>query len=264
MTSSHKGIIRGADVDGVVFCSPQGQIESQQEHEKAEKDNLKALEDFWLAKGKQEGREEAFQEGFNAGRKEGTSRGEQEGLAKGREEGDALGYERGLAEGKEAALVELNETISLLHQASSQLTEARESLLHDSRGEIISFAMAVSGKIIQTELRNPEVHQELIERLLVQAKAIGKKDEIELYLSPQGYELLNGKLDALKVEPSLKERLSLLLDEQLPEGNCRIETNMGLLNFSLERQLDELERKVLEVSEEEEHHEPDPEPESGE
>ena len=63
MTSSHNRIIRGANVKGVVYCSPSGQLENEDHQDKQERQNLKSLEDFWYNKGHQEGEKIGFQKG---------------------------------------------------------------------------------------------------------------------------------------------------------------------------------------------------------
>ncbi len=251
MTSLHKGIIRGAKVDGVVFCSPQGEVETEQKVKQTEQDNLKALEDFWVAKGRKEGRDEAYQEGYEAGQAEGLSRGESDGLARGKEEGDATGYERGLEAGREKVAEEFNESIRLFSRATELLGEERENLVEQSRVELIHFCMAVCRSILQRELSDPQAMEQMIGRLIDEARPLAKKGEVEIFLSKEDKDSVDERLSSLTLDEEVRERLTLVVDTQLFRGDCRVETEMGLLNFSIERQLEEVEKKVLEVQPEE-------------
>ena len=93
--SSNKGIIRGAKVNGIVFCSPTGAMEREESIQNHEKENLKTLEDFWFNKGVNEGKKQGFEEGFKEGTDKGIQIGKEQGKSEGLEEGKNQGLEEG-------------------------------------------------------------------------------------------------------------------------------------------------------------------------
>ena len=251
MTLSHKGVIRGADIDGVVFCDPSGKLESPVEQKRQEEEQLKALELFWLSKGREEGKKEGFDEGFSEGEKEGLRKGEESGTAAGKEEGDSAGYERGLKEGREEVEENLKKPLDIVLSIAKEVGEEREQAIEGLRHELIQFCIAICQNLLRRELSNTEVFTELVEELIDQAKPIAKEGDIEISVSTDSFEALQAVLPTLKLDEEFKQRVSLIADPAVMTGDCRIEAGMGLVNFSIERHLAEFERKILEVSSDE-------------
>ncbi len=247
MKSSPKHVIRGADVEGIIFCNPQKGFKSNGEAQ-VEEDDLKALELFWYNKGKKEGREEGLEEGHKKGLHEGQEKGLEEGYGKGFQEGKEKGIEEGHQESENQVRADFLAGISILDKASQEFEETRDTLFEKAKPEFISLAMEISKKILLQELNNPSVFSKLIEKLLIQAKAITHDQVTNIVLSPQDYEMLEHHFSLINFDKHDITKLSFLSDPSIKQGQSRIETSLGLINFDIDRQLKNIENDLLDIS----------------
>lgn len=248
MTSSRKGIIRGTDIDGVTFCSPSGHIESADHLDRQEKESLKALEEFWYTKGQKEGQDKGFEAGFEEGQSSGLKRGKEEGLRLGRQEGEQAGYDKGLEAGRQESIDQFQHAISLLEQAAEQLRSERKQLFSHLKPELIRFALAVCGKVLRQQLKDPDILAALVEDMLDQATPMLSEMKAHVVLSSESKTILGDRLDSIGVYHDIGG-LRWIVDKQMPANDLRIECDDGMLHFNLERQLEELEQRVLEAEE---------------
>jgi flagellar assembly protein FliH len=243
-------VIRGGKVSGVIFCSPGGELDTQNMVEEQDKQNLQALEDFWRNKGFQEGQTKGFEEGFHNGEEEGLRKGIQEGKA----EGNREGYEAGLAEGKKQGTEEVTDrftdSIQLVTQVSEKLSKEKDELLGKLKPEVLKFSIAVCESVLRCELTNPQVLTRLVEMLLTSAREIIREEVVTIVLSPEDYSMLEERFSDIDHEQFHVERVNFVSDPSVPRGDVRVETPMGLVNSNLQRQLEDLQTKVLEVREE--------------
>jgi flagellar assembly protein FliH len=248
MKSLPKGIIRGADVEGIIFCSSKGGGLKQGDGPQTEDDDLKALELFWYNKGKKEGREEGLDEEYKKGQQEGYEKGLSEGKTQGFEEGIEKGKEEGFEEAESKIRADFLVGISILDKASQDFNETRNTLFDKAKPEFISLAIEISKKVLQQELNNPSSFSKLIETLLMQAKAITHNEVTNVTLSPEDYEMLEGNFELIKFDKNDITKLDFISDPNVKQGQCRIETSMGLVNFDIDRQLKNIEEDLLGIS----------------
>lgn len=249
MTSSPKKIIRGAAVQGVLFCTPTG-ADKEDPVARQESDNLKALEDFWYKKGFEEGQEKGFELGRADGEQEGHRRGLQEGEQRGREEGKQEGYESGLEEGEERVKAEFSDAIARATAAADAVKEYQESLFDEAKAEMVSFALAVCEQVLRTHLSDPDHFKQVVETVIHQAQPVIKDCPVEITFSRDDLARLQGSgLDEVlkKHVGDGPSAIRFIAEEGMRSGDCRLETSLGLVNFDIGRILDDLERKVLEV-----------------
>jgi flagellar assembly protein FliH len=210
----------------------------------SEQAELKTLEDFWYQKGRQEGQEQGFQEGKQQGDSEGYRRGQEEGLAQGLEQGKQDGWASGYEAGVEESRGELKQQLCTLSAVLKDIKERQALLLEESKAEVLSFCLAVCEQLLRKELQDPAVLQTMIESLITQARPIIADASAQIFLNPADLAALDQYL------PDWQESLTqadFLGDDGILNGDCRIETSMGLINFCIKRQLDALEKRVLEV-----------------
>lgn len=248
MKSSRDRVIKGASVDGVVFCSPNGKLENLETLERREQEQLKTLEDFWLSKGLQEGQQAGFDEGYKEGESEGYRKGRREGQKEGFDEGLQKGLEDGREEGRISSEETLKEELALLQSLSKELSEKQAELIEHNRSEIIRFALSVSEVIIRRELKDPDSFADLIEGLIQQAAPVVRESLAHIYLNPEDLQMLQVALDRLSISPEQRDLLSFQSDNSIRRGDCRLEAPMGLLNFDVARQVASIEHRVLEVT----------------
>ncbi len=262
MTSSRKGIIRGEIIDGVTFCSPTGRVETGEVADRREKESLKALEEFWYTKGKKEGQDSGFESGFEEGRSSGYSRGKDDGLRLGKEEGEKLGYDRGLAEGRDESADSVRQAIALLDEAAELFRNERKRLFQNVKPDLIRFALTGCEHILRQKLKEPDVFVKLLDSMIDQALPVFRDSPVTIFLHPNTKQILDERLETVGSKYQIAH-LRWQADTTMTEGNCRIESEEGMLHFHLERQLSELEQKVLEAAETPEANDDSPEDEEG-
>lgn len=257
MTSSPKrGIIRGAEVMGTVVFGPDGYVEvgedkqTKTHHTKdaslaEEHKNLKALEDFWYQKGLKAGEQKGFEEGWKEGDKKGYIRGVEDGKKIGFQEGEELGKEEGLNSGYEKAHRELIASIELVNKMANQLAFEKEEFLEKIKPEMIRLSMAVCENILRRELQIPESLTLLIERLLLQVKPIIIEGTVNVFLSPEDLDMIESYLDDINYDKEDITKLNFSADSQIKRGDLRLETDLGIVNFDVERQVKELQVQIM-------------------
>jgi flagellar biosynthesis/type III secretory pathway protein FliH len=259
MASSHKeetrqgatGIIRGAQVQGVVFCSPGGTLETHDTVARQEKEQLKGLETYWYAKGLKDGRTAGFDEGYSRGQEEGFRKGSSEGDAKGRKEGKAEGIAQGKNEAEKDSKDRFDHAIRDAEQIAQKIREECQGIYDKIRPEIISFSIEIAEAIVRRELSDKDRMKKLIEELLLQAKPIVTDEPIEVFLSEKDFKNLENSLETIKAPHIGSGKIHFTPKGNLSPGDLQIESSLGLLRFDVKRQLADLEAKVLEVSEDE-------------
>ena len=247
MTSLPKKILKGVNVEGVIFCSPLGELNEKDPIKKQEEAHLKSLEKFWLSKGKKEGEEAGYKKGWEEGNKEGLEKGLKEGKQVAFEEGLALGYESGSIDGRKELKEEFKESFSSLLEISKEINTNKEQLLDSAKPEIISFSLDVCKRILEKELSNPQQMTELIEKLLYQAKPFLLDKKVKISIPEEQYQNLKDSLKTTALAFEEIKECQVFSDSSLKTGNCIVESSFGLINFDLERALKEIKTRSLEV-----------------
>ncbi|MFT4551629.1 MAG: flagellar assembly protein FliH [Chlamydiales bacterium] len=245
MKSSPKRVIRGADVEGIMFCSPKGTLAKEDPSSQKEEDNLKALENFWHSKGLKEGLEQGHEGGSKAGQKEGYQKGFQEGHQQGLDEGNKEGRDESASEAQNSAKEEFRSALELLGDATEKLYEKNEQFLEASKAEITKLIIAICEKILHKKLENTDTFIHIVEKLLSKAKAIAHGEHVQILFFPDDLVALENGLESLDYDKHNITRLDFISDPSVPQGTCRLESSLGLINFDIKRELENLEEELL-------------------
>lgn len=249
-SSCDNKIIRGIEVQGVVFCGPSGELHDDNEDKQQEEENLKALEAYWHNKGFEEGQSSGFAAGLKEGDEQGYNRGKDEGMNQGLEEGKKQAFEEGMKEGYEKSKTELVDVFDLVNSMADRVTEEKQRLVNLFKPELIKFAMGVCEAMLRFELSHPQVLVSAIERLILDAKPILSGEKINVVLSPDDLKMLEERLNDIKYDPHDVRKIHFETDFAIPRGDLRVETPMGLINFDVNRLLSDLQTDLLEVKDE--------------
>ncbi len=150
------------------------------------------------------------------------------------EKGKRLGEEKGYAQ----AVQEMHSSMRLLQTLANKLLDHKEKLLDQLKPEVIQFSLAVCERAIRKELSQPEVFVKWLNTLLSYVINRGDEEKISLFLAPGDLRLVEKFMES-------KSYLSLREDPLMRHGDCRIETPTKMVRWSIERELEDLESKVL-------------------
>ncbi len=153
-------------------------------------------------------------------------------------------FENGLVEGKNLAERGLFNVFKALRTASEGIHLLREKVLRESEDELLTLIIMVARKVI---LREVSQDRSILSKVLQNAIAgLSERDEITVRLNPDDYALATtGHADILSRE-LISDRMSLKPDPTVLSGCCLIDTDMGTINASIDAQLDEIYRRLLE------------------
>lgn len=167
------------------------------------------------------------------------------------QQGYQKGYEQGQEEGFEAGLKAMAETKERLDRLFLQLQELPAKVFQDYRNWFVSTVLAVSRKIVGIELScRPEQLMELIESLFAQAE---KDHNFLLYLNPQDLAAVEKHTERINKIKESVGALQIRADPALLHGGCRLESEVQLLDASIESQFAAIEEMLLTKGEPDEH-----------
>lgn len=214
MSESSKNIVKGAKIEGVMFCNPQKPKEATVLENPTGVEYTQGLEDGRI-------------QGYDAGRLE--------------------GFEVGLLQGKTITHDQFKDALGMLNLIAASFQLQREEVFKQLKPEIIKFNINLMEKLLQRELKNPDVFAGLIEKLLQQIESVIKDAAVNVFVSSEDSQLLKTSLKSLELPLQTLSRVNLMEDVSMERGNCRLETSLGMLNFDIPRLMKDLEIKVLEV-----------------
>jgi len=161
-------------------------------------------------------------------------------------DGEAIRAEKaglGKQEGLNAAKQEMAGLLSMLKKGIEEINNARETLVGDTRTELIDIAMPLTEKIVlhQVEI-DPDLPLKISEDLL---KKVPLHRQFNLFVNPADLELLKESKQDLESVTGAADRFTILPDERVKKGFARLETEAAIINANLPEQLDKA-REALE------------------
>lgn len=153
-------------------------------------------------------------------------------------------FDNGLAEGKNLAERGLFNVFKALRTASEGIHTLREKVLRESEDELLNLIMMVARKVILREISQDRgILAEVVQNAIV---GLSERDEVTVRLNPDDYALATTGRDDLLRKELISDRMSLKPDPTVLAGCCMIDTDMGTINASIDAQLDEIYRRLLE------------------
>ncbi len=142
------------------------------------------------------------------------------------------GYDQGLKDGTEYGRKTMEVTKEHMERLLSHMEGLPREVLSHYRDWLIEASITISKQIVQEEL---SIRPELIAGLL--SSVIGHAEEthsITVYLHPKDLELVSKHTDLENIFHQSERTLSLKPDPEVAKGGCRLETDIQLIDASLE------------------------------
>lgn len=156
-------------------------------------------------------------------------------------------FEQGFLEGQQKAYSDKLNTERNIEETLKQITDnipKQISILRESLCEDV--AQIISSVLEHVLLQQPPTHQILTRHINAMLNQIDKRQSVELFLSNEDLALLKKHHERLDIQSFAK--VNILADEHLPRGACRIKTNEGVFEHSLEQRLDALSSWLKNIS----------------
>jgi flagellar assembly protein FliH len=157
----------------------------------------------------------------------------QQGLVQGRQEGESAGYAR--------ARQELAPVLERLGRSIEDTAQVKARLRREAEVEIVELSLGVAQRVLRRQVAvDPDALHGLVKAALEKA---GKRDVRVLRVHPELAESVRGLLRTL----GSLEAVELLPDRTLDPGGVVLETSRGMLDASLDTQLDEISRGFADI-----------------
>lgn len=187
-------------------------------------------------------REAAQEDGFNEGREQGYQAGLQEGREHGREEGLKSGFEEGREQGLQQGLDEARQQVEAQRERLEQLMG--DLLLplqrHDSEIEsaLLNLTVGLARSVLMRELSIDTSH---IQQVVRQALAAlpSTADNLRIHVHSQDLEPVRQVAERLDVPASVIE------DDSVTPGGCRVETRQSQVDFTVEKRFQQTLQAML-------------------
>lgn len=154
------------------------------------------------------------------------------------------GLDSGLKEGKELAERGLINVFRTLRASSETIHNLRDKIIRESEDELINLIMLVARKVIIHEVsQDRSILAGVVQNALA---GLSAREEITVRINPDDYLLVTSGRDELLHSELLNERLLLKPDPSVAAGFCLVDTSMGTVDASLDGQMDQLYRSLLE------------------
>ncbi|TDA69421.1 MAG: hypothetical protein D9V47_05870 [Clostridia bacterium] len=160
----------------------------------------------------------------------------QQTLSQAREEGFAAG----LAAARDEAGRIRQEAREVLRQARQE----REDIIRACETEVVQLAAEIAAKILRREVARDSETVLRIARAAVHE--LCRSQAFFIFAHPDDVEMLYSHRDAVLSEADARAELRVIADPEMPRGSCRVETENGFLDATLDAQLAEISRVIKE------------------
>lgn len=153
-------------------------------------------------------------------------------------------FQNGLQEGKNLAERGLVNVFRALRTASESIHSVRDKVLRESEDELVKLVILVARKVILKEVAQDRTILSGVVRHAVEG--ISERDEITVRLNPDDYALVSADRGDLLSKELVTDRMHIKPDPTVQAGFCQVDTEMGTIDASIDAQLDEIYRRMLE------------------
>lgn len=151
-------------------------------------------------------------------------------------------YQKGLQAGGEKAEEDFGAASRALLTTCQQLDNVRETIIANSRDELLDFALAISEKVLRFSVREQDVTiVATIEEALQRAV---KSDEFTVYIHPDDYETVSAKSTELVNGLSGLNKIVLKNDTTIQRGGAKIESDNCTVDATITGQLEVIREEI--------------------
>ncbi len=170
----------------------------------------------------------------------------EEKLKQAEEEGFRQGWQSGYEEGGKTAEDEYSHKLLEAQQVVEEAHQERMQIIAGAEDEVVQLAMAVSRKIIERELvTRPEIIVEMVKRAI---QKVTDREELTVRVNPDNLDSTINAQEEIAQSAKGVRKLKVLADPAIASGGCVVESSNGTVDARVERQLNEIEQALMEVS----------------
>jgi len=154
-------------------------------------------------------------------------------------------YARGRQEGLDAAALRFETSVQALTQALEDVSRLRESLAQSGTQDMLRLVMAVAEQVIRSSVAaDPAVVHAIIENAL---KSSVRADSYRVRINPADLEGVTQQKPLFLASISGLQNLSFEADPSISPGGCRVDSELGDVDATIETQLESIRQTLHEA-----------------
>lgn len=157
-------------------------------------------------------------------------------ISRAQEEAETI-KETAAKEGYRAGIEQAESDILALRAKISDFVSSKQEVFEFIAPDILEISVEIAQKIIKKEItQNPEV---IVESIVDVMKSISKEEpKITVRLNPLQVDLVKTELPDYITSMGIEAKINIVGDDSISEGGCIINTNNGIVDASLDTQLE--------------------------
>ena len=150
------------------------------------------------------------------------------------------------AQAEEVLQVQLDQKLAsllpALHQAIESIRHSKQAWLKQWEQKTVQLAAAIARRVIRRELsESPEITLDLVREALQLALGSG---QIRLHLHPKDYESLGQGIEQITASIGNLAPADIVPDPGISLGTCRVVTEFGVVDQTIDAQLERIEEEL--------------------
>ena len=147
-------------------------------------------------------------------------------------------------EGYKMGLEKASADIDVFREKIAEFMNAKQDVFEYIAPDILEISVDIAKKIIKKELESDP--QALINIIVDVLKTVSKNEpKVIIKVKPQAVQLIKDTLSNITYQYGIDAKINIVADPSLEEGGCVFQTNNGIVDASIDTQL-EIIKKTLE------------------
>lgn len=156
-------------------------------------------------------------------------------------------FQIGFSEGRDKALADMEASVQQANDITKKSKEIAENYQESQERVILELAMRVAERILNVTLEeDEEKFLSIVRRALLEVREM---KEIKLYVSADYYELVASNRSELTAIFPPETPFLIFVNEDFEATECYIETNHGRIVVTIDEQLEEVRKRLVDVLE---------------
>lgn len=188
---------------------------------------------------RQAAREDGLQEGREQGKQEGHAEGYENGHKEGLETGLAEGRERGQTEGYDETRTEVSASLERLEKMLGELLLPIRQHQDELETSLLNLTMVLARAVVYRELTIDSSQIRQVVRQAMEALP-STAENVRIYVHPDDSSSVRDVAERFEAASSVVE------DDRVLPGGCRVETRNSLVDFTVEKRFQRAVQSMLE------------------
>ena len=157
------------------------------------------------------------------------------------------GFAQGLEEGRLKAIADMQNKLAVANEAMQTAYTNAAAYLQQQEQVILELSIRNAERILGVKLEDQhDLFLSIVRRGLKEAREM---KEIKIYVSPVYFSLVSENREELASIFPVDVPFMIFVDEEMNDTDCYIETNHGRIVVSIDEQVKELRRKLVDILE---------------